>query len=193
MRRGAGRSELGVLQSQCRYIAGAVVLVQAEPDQTSSNGRLHVLSVRARVSATFLYAVINVPSAVLVHEIRRCLCSYDGIDAPFERVCRRVGIPVLFLSRTLCLELDTGIGDVALESAHTIDQCLGKRDRVVQSRSVDPGESSILKTARVHDGLVITGWESCENIPFKCHEIVSVKGGGRVPSVLDPQPRITLT
>lgn len=97
-----------------------------------------------------------------MHEIRRRLCSYDRIDALLERVRGRVGIPVLFLGRTLRLKLDAGIGDVILEGAHTIDQSLGERDRVVESRSVDPWESPILETTRVHDGLmtVISDWQS---------------------------------
>jgi hypothetical protein len=73
-------------------------------------------------------------------------------------------IPVLSLGWTLRFEFDTGVGDVALKSAHAIDQHLRERDRVVDGLLVDPGKPSILKTAGVHDGLgaVISVWQSCK-------------------------------
>lgn len=106
------------------------------------------------------------PPAVLIHEIRRCLRRYDGVDTPLERVRRRIGVPVLLLRRALRRELHAGIRDVPLEGAHAIHQCTGERDRVVQRRPVDPGESPILEEARVHDRIVAVtgGWQSWKRV-----------------------------
>lgn len=100
-----------------------------------------------------------------MHEIRRCLHRYDGIEAPLKRVPGRIRVPVLLLGWTPRFEFDAGVRDVSLESAHAIYLRLRERDRVIESRLVDPGEPPILKTARVHDGLgsVIAGWQSCKH------------------------------
>lgn len=63
----------------------------------------------------------NVPSTVLVHEIRRCFHRYGGTDAPLESIRGRIGVQKLFLSRTLRLEFDTGVRDIPLKSAHVFD------------------------------------------------------------------------
>lgn len=97
----------------------------------------------------------NVPSAVLLHEMRRRLRCYDGVDASVEGIRGRVRIPELLLGRAARLEFDPGVCDIILEGAHTIDQRLRERDRVVQSRSVDPGKSPILKPTGIHDGFGI--------------------------------------
>lgn len=108
----------------------------------------------------------NLPSTVLMDKIGRCFGGYNGIKASFESIRRRIRIPELLLSWTLRLEFNTSVRNIILEGAHAIDQRLCEHDRVVQSRSADPGKSFVLKTTCIHDGFgaVISNWQSWKRI-----------------------------
>lgn len=83
------------------------------------------------------------PATALMKEIGRSFHRHNGIEASLKSILGRIRIKELLSSRRVCLQFDASVHDIPFEGAHTIDQVLRERDRVVQDCLVKIGRAHV--------------------------------------------------